>query len=56
MYYLMNFPNGYVKGKKEQAVSAQPISKPILAGFFGFHLLFLLLNIYYFFYFFFMSQ
>ena len=41
MYYLMKFPNGYTKSKKDQDVSAQPIPKSVFIAFFGFHFLFL---------------
>ena len=53
MYYLMKFPNGYTKSKKDQDVSAQPIPKSAFVAFFAFHFLFLCLNLYYFIYFFF---
>ena len=56
MYYLMKFPNGYTKSKKDQDVSAQPIPKSAFIAFFGFHFLFLCLNLYYFIYFFFIQQ
>jgi len=55
MYYLMKWPSLWGKAKEEEA-KAQPVSRKVFIAFFGFHFLFLCLNLWYFVYFFFMHQ
>ena len=55
MYYLMKWPSLWGKAKEEE-VKAQPVSRKVFIAFFGFHFLFLCLNLWYFVYFFFLHQ
>merc|ERR1711971_973421 len=47
MYYLMKWPSLWGKAKEEEA-KAQPVSRKVFIAFFGFHFLFLCLNLWYF--------